>query len=30
MVEYVLKHQGAVGYVSGAANVDGLKVLSVN
>jgi hypothetical protein len=30
MVDYVLKHQGAVGYVSGAANVDGLKVLSVN
>jgi len=30
MVDYVLKHQGAVGYVSGAANVDALKVLSVN
>jgi hypothetical protein len=29
MRNYVLKHDGAVGYVSGTANVDGVKVLSV-
>jgi hypothetical protein len=29
MVKYVLKHEGAVGYVSGAASIDGVKVLPV-
>jgi ABC-type phosphate transport system substrate-binding protein len=29
VVKYVLKHEGAVGYVSGGANLNGLKVLSV-
>jgi ABC-type phosphate transport system substrate-binding protein len=30
MKSYVLKHDGAVGYVSGEANIDGVKVVSVN
>ena len=29
VVEYVLKHEGAVGYVSGAANLNGAKPVSV-
>jgi ABC-type phosphate transport system substrate-binding protein len=29
IVAYVLKHEGAVGYVSGAANLAGLKILNV-
>jgi ABC-type phosphate transport system substrate-binding protein len=29
IVRYVLKHEGAVGYVSGGANLNGSKVLSV-
>jgi ABC-type phosphate transport system substrate-binding protein len=29
VVDYVLKHVGAVGYVSGAADLDGAKVLTV-
>jgi ABC-type phosphate transport system substrate-binding protein len=29
VVKFVLKHDGGVGYVSGTANLDGTKVLSV-
>jgi len=29
VVKYVLKHEGAVGYVSGNANLNGSKVLTV-
>ena len=29
VVQFVLKHEGAVAYVSGTANVDGCKVLGV-
>jgi ABC-type phosphate transport system substrate-binding protein len=29
VVKYVLKHEGAVGYVSSAANINGSKVLTV-
>jgi ABC-type phosphate transport system substrate-binding protein len=29
VVQFVLKHEGGVGYVSGTANVDGCKVLVV-
>lgn len=29
VVKYVIKHDGAVGYVSGGANLNGSKVLSV-
>lgn len=30
VVRYVLKHDGAVGYVSAGADIDGLKVISVH
>ncbi len=29
VIKYVLKHGGAVGYVSGSANVSGVKILTV-
>ena len=29
VVQFVLKHEGGVGYVSGTANVDGCRVLVV-
>lgn len=29
VIAYVLKHPGAIGYVSGEANVDGVKVIIV-